>query len=79
MASDSDEYIWDDWPIMPDGSQYDGKDLLNLTRRGNNPFHEFWDVDVLIQEIEEQLGTRVVDIISISSGSNNYVSTLTSR
>jgi len=69
-----DEYLGDDWPKMPDGSRFDGKQLLTLVRSGNNPFHEFWDVNVLIQEVEEKLGTRVIDIPKISRGSNNYVS-----
>lgn len=64
----------DDWPKMPDGSDFDGKQLLSLVRSGNSPFHRVWDVDLLIREIEEKLGARVIDIPVIHKGSNNYVS-----
>ena len=33
-----------------------------------------WDVRLLIQEIEEKLSTRVIDIPAVNSGSNSYVS-----
>ncbi|KAJ9634519.1 hypothetical protein H2199_008976 [Coniosporium tulheliwenetii] len=57
---------------MPDGSDFDGKQLLSLVRSGNSPFHRVWDVDLLIREIEEKLGARVIDIPVIHKGSNNY-------
>jgi hypothetical protein len=31
-------YIDDDWPKEGDGSDYDGKQLLQLVRSGNSPF-----------------------------------------
>ena len=64
----------DDWPKMPDGSDFDGKQLLALVRSDNSPFHGVWDVHMLIREIEENLGTQVIDIPVIYNGSNNYVS-----
>lgn len=73
-SADDDEYLRDEWPTMPDGTEYDGKELLRLTRGGKSPFRELWDVDLLVQEVEMQLRTKVIDIITISSGSNNYVS-----
>jgi hypothetical protein len=51
----------DDWPKMPDGSDFDGMELLKLARSGNSPFHGVWDVNLLIQEIEKNLNTQVVD------------------
>jgi hypothetical protein len=64
----------DDWPKMPDDSDFDGKQLLALVRSGNSPFHGVWDVNLLIREIEENLGAEVIDIPVILKGSNNYVS-----
>lgn len=64
----------DDWPAMPDGSDFDGEDLLTLVRAGNSPFNGVWDVNLLIQEIEENLGSQVIDILTVNKGSNNYVS-----
>ena len=49
--------VQDDWPEMPDGSDFDGMQLLTLVRRGNSPFHGVWDVNLLIREIEENLST----------------------
>jgi hypothetical protein len=69
-------YIDDDWPKVGDGSDYDGKQLLQLVRSGNNPFRRSWDVDLLIQEIETNLDTQVIDIVDVSKGSNSYVSSL---
>lgn len=64
----------DDWPKMPDGSDFNGKDLLTLVRNGNSPFHGVWDVNLLIREIEEGIGAQVIDIPATYKGSNNYVS-----
>lgn len=67
-------YLEDDWPKMPDGSDFDGTQLLPLVRSGNSPFMTDWDVNLLIQEIQENLCTQVIDIPYVSQGSNNYVS-----
>jgi len=73
MASD-DGYIRDGWPKMPNSTEYDGKRLLALVRAGNSPFKHAWDVNLLIQEVENNMGTQVFDIPFVSKGSNNYVS-----
>ncbi|KAL9079297.1 MAG: hypothetical protein Q9157_001820 [Trypethelium eluteriae] len=62
----------DDWPTAPDGSEYNGQDLLHLMHDGRSPFAERWDAGLLIREIEEHLAAQVVDIPAISKGSNNY-------
>jgi hypothetical protein len=67
-------YDHDEWPKMPDGNDFDGKQLLTLVRSGNSPFHGLWDVNLLIREIEQNLDAHVIDIPFISKGSNNYVS-----
>lgn len=67
------EYMQDDWPKMPNGEDYDGKQLLTLLRDGKSPFQGLWDVNLLIREVEESLDTQVIDIPMISKGSNNYV------
>ncbi|KAJ2903737.1 uncharacterized protein MKZ38_009389 [Zalerion maritima] len=72
MSAKDDMYIDDDWPKMPDGSDFDGKQLLALVRSGKSPFHGVWDVNLLIQEIEENLDTQVIDIPATYKGSNNY-------
>lgn len=64
----------DDWPNMSDGSNFDGKQLFALAHSGNSPFHGLWDLNLLIREIEENLGAEVIDIPIVSKGSNNYVS-----
>lgn len=64
----------DEWPLMPDGTSYDGKDLFHLTQAGKSPFDREWDVRLLIQEIEGKLNTTVTDIPTIGKGSNSYVS-----
>lgn len=64
----------DTWPQMADGRDFDGYNLLNLLHGGHSPFHDTWDVKLLIQEIEDKLSAQVVDIPHVSSGSNNYVS-----
>ncbi len=64
----------DDWPSLPNGTKYDGKNLLKLVRGGEDPFRPTWGVELLIQEIEQKLKTRVIDIPVVDKGSNNYVS-----
>jgi hypothetical protein len=59
---------------MPDGSDFDGEQLLTLVHSGSRPFHGVWDVCLLIREIEENLSAQVIDIPAVSKGSNNYVS-----
>jgi hypothetical protein len=68
------EYYQDEWPKIQDGTDFDGKNLLTLVRNGNSPFVGAWDVNILIQEIEENLATQVIDIPVVSNGSNYYVS-----
>jgi hypothetical protein len=57
---------------MPDGTAFDGKQLFNLVRNGESPFDRDWDVDLLIREIEDDLGAEVTDIPFAYNGSNNY-------
>lgn len=64
----------DDWPSMPDDSEYDGKQLDTFVRSGNSPFQGVWDVNLLIQEIEEHTHTPVTDIPFVDKGANNYLS-----
>ena len=63
----------DEWPLGPDGEQYDGKQLLELVRNDVSPFKNVWDVKLLIAEIEEKLLVQVTEIPTIDKGSNNYV------
>ena len=74
MADMSDEYVCDDWPKMLDDSDFDGKHLLALVRESKSPFHGVWDVNLLVREVEENLGAKVIDIPDVFHGSNNYVS-----
>lgn len=64
----------DDWPKMPNGTDFDGRNLLALVRAEKSPFHDRWDVNLLIEEIEKNLCARVNSISYVSGGSNNYVS-----
>ncbi|KAG5338672.1 hypothetical protein C0989_006677 [Termitomyces sp. Mn162] len=57
---------------MPDGTSFDGRNVLTLVRNGDSPFKGAWDIHLFIDEIENKLGARVVDIPSVSKGSNNY-------
>jgi hypothetical protein len=63
----------DDWPKMPDDSDFDGNQLLTLFRSGNSPLHGVWDVNLLNREVEENLGTQVIDVPVIYKRSNNLV------
>lgn len=64
----------DDWPKMPDGYDFDGRHLLTLVRYGSSPFDNEWDVNLLIQEMEDKFLALVVDIPQVSKGYNHYVS-----
>ncbi|KAF3310519.1 hypothetical protein TWF173_009406 [Orbilia oligospora] len=57
---------------MPDGTDFDGKQLLTLVLDGKSPFQGVWDVKLLIQEAEENLNAQVIDIPEVYKGSNNY-------
>ncbi|KAI1286590.1 3-hydroxybutyryl-CoA dehydratase [Xylaria venustula] len=70
MSVVEDTYVDDDWPKMPDGSDFNGKQLLALVHNGKSPL--FWNVNLLIQEIEKNLNAQVVDIPYLDKGSNNY-------
>ena len=72
-SSDSG-YHCDDWPKLPNGTDYDRKQLFDLVLNGKSPFSDVWDVHQLIQEIEEHLGTEVMDIPFVYDGANCYVS-----
>ncbi|EAQ90081.1 hypothetical protein CHGG_06700 [Chaetomium globosum CBS 148.51] len=62
----------DDWPKMPDGYDFDGRHLLTLVRYGSSPFDNEWDVNLLIQEMEDKFLALVVDIPQVSKGYNHY-------
>lgn len=43
-----------------------------LSAAATGPSHGVWDINLLIQEIEENLGAEVIDIPVVCKGSNNY-------
>lgn len=51
----------DDWPLVPDGSEWDGKNLLDFVRKNISPFGKIWDVSLLLREVESKLHAEVVD------------------
>jgi len=63
----------DEWPVGLNGEEYDGKHFLTLARDNASPFKDVWNVQLLIDEIEEKLQVKVIDIPTIDKGSNNYV------
>ncbi|KAL8296266.1 hypothetical protein RB600_001647 [Gaeumannomyces tritici] len=65
-------YLQDLWPKLPDGTNFDGKQLFSLVRSGKSPFDGAWDVNLLIRKIEESLGAEMTDIPFVYNGSNNY-------
>ncbi|KAK5996713.1 hypothetical protein PT974_02053 [Cladobotryum mycophilum] len=67
-----DDYTDDEWPTMPNGSDFDGKHLLQLVRSGKSPFAGAWDVDLLIRGVEQRLNASVIDIPDVTCGRNNY-------
>lgn len=58
---------------MPDGTRWNGKNLLKLVHSGNSPFRNVWDVKLLLREVETQTQSRIVDIPMVYGGANNYV------
>lgn len=66
------------WPQMPDGYPWDGRDLMSLNRSGACPFKNRFDVNLLIQEVEDIVHAQVVDIPRVYGGTHNYVNTKTS-
>ncbi|KAI4232553.1 MAG: hypothetical protein LQ349_004933 [Xanthoria aureola] len=62
----------DDWPLGPDGKEYDGKQLMDMVRNNSSPFRASWDVQSLIREVEVKLSTHVTDDPIVNKGSNNY-------
>ncbi|KAI4632831.1 hypothetical protein J4E80_000189 [Alternaria sp. BMP 0032] len=62
----------DEWPVELNGEEYDGKHILTLVRDNASPFKDVWNVQSLIDEIEEKLQVKVTDIPTIDKGSNNY-------
>ncbi|KAG6849770.1 hypothetical protein H0H93_005286 [Arthromyces matolae] len=55
-------YLKDPWPVMPDGTDFDGSGLLSLLRNGKSPFAGAWDVNLLIQEIENSPNQKAARI-----------------
>ena len=65
--------IRDDSPKLPDGSEFDGTNLLQLLRSSQSPFEREWDVNLLIEEVEDKPQAQVIDIPFANMGSNHYV------
>lgn len=74
MTSDDEGYRGDVWPKLPDNTEYDGKELLALVQAGKSPFKDCFDVNLLIREVEDNVGAQGTDIPFVGKGSNNYVS-----
>lgn len=66
-------YTTDGWPLMPDATNWNGKNLVELMRNGDSPFATIWDVNLLLNEVETALDGQVVDIPGVHTGANNYV------
>ena len=75
MTQEDDEevYLGDEWPIMEDGKDWDGTDLLTSFRAGKSPLADSWNLACLIEEVESVLDTQVVDIPLVTTGANNLV------
>lgn len=71
-SSGSEGYRGDEWPILPNGQEYNGLDLLALVRNGHNLFKNL-DVNLVIREVEDALGATIADIPTVTKGSNNLV------
>ena len=63
----------DEWPSHA-GVVYDGRGLLELLGQSRNPFRGQWDPQQLVNEVEEHVEGRIVEIPFIAKGSNNFVS-----
>ncbi|KAJ7629364.1 hypothetical protein DFH06DRAFT_1056959 [Mycena polygramma] len=64
-SSDS-SCAWDDWP-----SDFDGTGLLESLERDEPPIFRF-DVRTVLNEVEELVGSKVVDIPKVGKGSNYF-------
>jgi hypothetical protein len=71
-ASTTEEYVCDEWPKMPGGSDFDGTKLLDWVNRDQSPFREDWDVKLLFQEVEDHTEAKIIEVVLVSKGSNNY-------
>ncbi|RSL51519.1 hypothetical protein CEP54_011390 [Fusarium duplospermum] len=71
-AASGDRYFEDDYPQAPDGSEWNGLNLLDLLKRNQSPFNPIWDVNLLLQEVEEKLGAKVTDVPRVYTRVENY-------
>jgi hypothetical protein len=65
-SSDS-SCAWDDWP-----HDFDGTGLFESLDRDEPPIFRF-DVRAVLDEVEEHVGSKVVDIPKVGKGSNYFV------
>ncbi|KAJ3979489.1 hypothetical protein F5890DRAFT_1636730 [Lentinula detonsa] len=67
-------YVQDSWPRdASQHSEWDGKDIWTLNAKGLSPVRNHWNLQLLIDEVEQQLKTSVADINIpfVSNRSNN--------
>jgi len=48
------------------------QNLLSLAATDQRPFAKEWDIHILFAELEERLGSQVIDIPAVDKGSNDY-------
>jgi len=53
---------------------YSGKGLLAHIHVGSSPFQDGWDANLLLQETEDNLDNKVIDMPTVHVGANNYLS-----
>lgn len=72
IGVNSQRCIYDEWPKLPDGVDWDGTNLLDLVKLGQNPFGDALDVQALVREIESSINIEIADIPIVSHGANHF-------
>lgn len=72
----SDQDFLDPWPILDDGTEWDGMGLLDLLQANQSPFGKSLDVRALLLEIQASINVEITNVPIVTYGANHFVSSL---
>ncbi|PHH64758.1 hypothetical protein CDD81_4020 [Ophiocordyceps australis] len=72
LRTEKEDEVLSEWPILHNGSYWDGTNLRKLVYEGKSPFKDVFDVDRLTRDLSKTAHSALFDIIKVSGGANHY-------
>ncbi|PHH80748.1 hypothetical protein CDD82_1539 [Ophiocordyceps australis] len=64
--------VLSEWPLLHNGTYWDGTNLRKLVYEGKSPFRHLLDIDRLTRDLTNVVNSTFFDFIQVSGGANHY-------